>query len=66
MNMKSVVLTINEILTLIEISEKLATVIDAAVNASTNTEESAAWEHARSLYLDGLAAVKAKIREDEA
>jgi hypothetical protein len=54
------------ILELIALTEKLAVVIDAQVQASNSAQELTAWNAAQAFYLQGLATLKAKVAAEEA
>ena len=50
------------VISLISIAEQLATIIAQEVNASNTPEEQVAWTAAQQFYLQGLAALKAKVQ----
>lgn len=50
------------VISLISIAEQLATIIAQEVNASNTQEEQVAWTAAQQFYLQGLAALKAKVQ----
>lgn len=53
------------IITLINLAEQLALIIDQEVTAQNAAENQVAWTASQQFYLQGLAALKAKVATEQ-